>query len=110
LDIRIFTRENKNAGKYVNKIFYKERRARYFSSLKPSFSIRKAIVHEALQKGIKPPARRWHRSKHTVKGSMKRFEAEGNDELMDRRSGAKVIAHKTAVIHNVIAFRNCGSF
>jgi hypothetical protein len=31
-------------------------------------------------------------------GWMQRFQAEGNDELMERRSGAKVIAHTTAVI------------
>jgi hypothetical protein len=29
---------------------------------------------------------------------MKRFQAEGNDGLIESRSGAKVIAHKTAAI------------
>ena len=31
------------------------------------FTVRKAIVHEALEDGIKPVARRWNMSKNTVR-------------------------------------------
>ena len=59
------------------------------------FSIRKSIVLEALEKGIKPTARRLNMSKNTVRLWLRRFQQEGNDGLLDRRSGPKHIPHKT---------------
>ena len=60
------------------------------------FTLRKSIVHEALEQGIKPTARGLNMSKNTVKSWIKRFQEEGNDGLMDRRSGPKYIPHKTS--------------
>ena len=60
------------------------------------FTIRKAIVHEALGKGIKPTARRFGMSKNTVRLWMRRFQDEGNDGLLDRRAGPNRIPHKTS--------------
>lgn len=59
------------------------------------FTIRKKIVQEALENGIKPTASRFNMSKNTIKLWLKRFQEEGNDGLMDRRSGPKNIPHKT---------------
>ena len=61
------------------------------------FTVRKAIVHEALEDGIKPTARRWDMSKNTVRTWVRRFQEEGNDGLIDRRNGPKVIPHKTSL-------------
>lgn len=61
------------------------------------FSSRKSIVLEALKKGIKPTARRFNMSKNTVRIWVRRFQSEGNDGLMDRRSGPKQIPHKTSL-------------
>ena len=71
------------------------------------FTIRKAIALEALEKRIKPTARRFNMSKNTVRTLIRRFQAEGNDGLMDRRSGPKCIPHKTplAVENEFIAIR-----
>ena len=71
------------------------------------FTTRKAIVHEALEDGIKPTARRWNMSKNTVRSWIRRFQEEGNDGLMDRRSGPKSIPHKTpiAVETQIVAIR-----
>jgi transposase len=60
------------------------------------FSVRKSIVLEALEKGIKPTARRFSMSKNTIRTWIRRFQSEGNDGLMDRRSGPKNIPHKTS--------------
>ena len=60
------------------------------------FSFRKALVQEALEKGIKPAARRFGASKTTVKLWMRRFLKEGNDGLLDRRAGPNHIPHKTS--------------
>jgi transposase InsO family protein len=61
------------------------------------FTTRKAVVQEALEKGIKPTARRFNMSKNTIRSLMRRFQKEGNDGLMDRRSGPKRIPHKTSL-------------
>ena len=60
------------------------------------FTIRKAVVQEALEKGIKPTARRYQMSKNTVRLWLRRFQEEGNDGLLDRRSGPNYIPHKTS--------------
>ena len=72
------------------------------------FTIRKVVVQEALDKGIKPTARRFNMSKNTIKTLIRRFRAEGNDGLLDRRSGPKRIPHKTSAEDeaHVIAVRN----
>ena len=59
------------------------------------FSIRKSIVFEALEHGIKPTARRLNMSVNTVRKWVRRYKAEGNDGLMDRRNGPTSIPHKT---------------
>lgn len=59
------------------------------------FTIRKALVQEALAKGIKPTARRFGMSKNTVRLWLRRFQSEGNDGLLDRRAGPNHIPHKT---------------
>ena len=71
------------------------------------FTIRKSIVHEALKDGIKPVANPWNTSKNTVKKWVKRFQEEGNDGLMDHRSGPKTIPHKTplTVETQIVAIR-----
>ena len=60
------------------------------------FAVRKSIVLEAQQRGIKPTARKFHMSKNTVKLWLKRFQSEGNDGLIDRRNGPETIPHKTS--------------
>jgi transposase len=60
------------------------------------FTIRKSIVQEALKNGIKPTARKFGMSKNTVKLWLKRFQYEGNDGLLDQRSGPLHIPHKTS--------------
>jgi transposase len=65
-------------------------------SKEKQFTIRKSIVHEALERGIKPVARRFNMSRNTVRTWIRRFQAEGNDGLMDRRNGPKTIPHKTS--------------
>jgi transposase len=60
------------------------------------FTIRKAVVQEALEKGIKPTARRFGMSKNTVRLWIRRFKSEGNDGLIDRRAGPNTIPHKTS--------------
>lgn len=60
------------------------------------FSTRKAVAQEALEKGIKPTARRFNMSKNTVRTWMRRFLAEGNDGCIDRRNGPNHIPHKTS--------------
>ena len=60
------------------------------------FTLRKAVVQEALEKGIKLTARRYNMSKNTVRLWLRRFQEEGNDGLLDRRSGPNHIPHKTA--------------
>lgn len=71
------------------------------------FSVRKAIVCEALEMGIKPTAQRFNMSKNTVRTLVKRFRGEGNDGLMDRRSGPKHIPHKTSITaeNEIVAIR-----
>ncbi len=71
------------------------------------FYVRKAVACEALEYGIKPTARRFNMSKNTVRTLMRRFQSEGNDGLMDRRSGPKCIPHKTSTIveNQVVAIR-----
>ena len=59
------------------------------------FSFRKSMVLEALEKGIKPTARRFDMSKNTVRKWIRRFQKEGNDGLIDRRNGPNFIPHKT---------------
>ena len=59
------------------------------------FTIRKAVVQEAQEKGIKPAARRFGMSKNTVRLWLRRYQAEGNDGLLDRRAGPNHIPHKT---------------
>jgi transposase len=61
------------------------------------FSVRKSIVLEALEEGIKPTARRFNMSRNTVRTWVKRFRSEGNDGLMDRRNGPNKIPHKTSI-------------
>ena len=75
------------------------------------FSIRKSIVLEALEQGIKPTAKRFNMSKNTVKQWVRRFQAEGNDGLLDRRSGPKHIPHKTppAVEEQIVKIRKTAS-
>ena len=60
------------------------------------FTLRKAIVMDALKLGIKPTAKKYHMSKNTVKCWMRRFQEEGNDGLIDRRNGPNFIPHKTS--------------
>ena len=60
------------------------------------FTVRKAIVQEALEKGIKPTARRFGMSKNSVRLWVRRFTKEGNDGLLDRRAGPNYIPHKTS--------------
>jgi transposase len=60
------------------------------------FTIRKAVAQEAMEKGIKPTARRFGVSKNTVKLWLRRYQKEGNDGLMDRRAGPHNIPHKTS--------------
>jgi transposase len=60
------------------------------------FTMRKAIILEAVEKGIKLTARRFDMSKNTVRTWLRRFQREGNDGLMDRRNGPKYIPHKTS--------------
>ena len=60
------------------------------------FTLRKAVVQEALEEGIKPTARRYSMSKNTVRLWLRRFREEGNDGLLDRRSGPNHIPHKTS--------------
>lgn len=55
------------------------------------FTVRKAIVQEALEKGIKPTARRFGMSKNTVRLWTRRFKSEGNDGLIDRRASPNTI-------------------
>ena len=62
------------------------------------FSVRKEVVLEALEEGIKPTAKRFNMSKNTVRLWVRRFQAEGNDGLLDRRSGPKHIPHKTSAV------------
>jgi len=71
------------------------------------FTVRKSIVLEALENGIKPTARRLNMSKNTVRQWVRRFKQEGNDGLLDRRSGPKHIPHKTpsAVEEGVVKTR-----
>ena len=75
---------------------------RFYSSFMKStskekhFTIRKALVHEALENGIKPTARRFDMSKNTVRTWVRRFQEEGNDGLLDRRAGPNHIPHKTS--------------
>ena len=75
---------------------------RFYSSFMKStskekhFTIRKALVQEALENGIKPPARRFGMSKNTVRTWVRRFQEEGNDGLLDRRAGPNHIPHKTS--------------
>ena len=59
------------------------------------FSVRKAIALEAQKIGIKPTARKFHMSKNTVRLWLRRYQAEGNDGLLDRRNGPLRIPHKT---------------
>lgn len=75
------------------------------------FSMRKAIVFEAIEKGIKPTARRFNMSKNTLRLWLRRFKSEGNDGLMDRRNGPKHIPHKTseAIEAHVLAVRRTAS-
>jgi transposase len=47
------------------------------------FTIRKAIVQEALERGIKPTAFRLNMSKNTIRLRLRRFQREGNDGLID---------------------------
>jgi transposase len=60
------------------------------------FTLRKAVVLEALEKGIKPTAKRFNMSKNTIRLWLRRFQEEGNDGLLDRRSGPNHIPHKTS--------------
>lgn len=60
------------------------------------FTIRKSVVQEALKHGIKPTAKKYAMSKNTIKLWLKRFQCEGNDGLLDRRSGPTHIPHKTS--------------
>jgi transposase len=60
------------------------------------FTIRKTVVQEALKNGVKPTARKFGMSKNTVKLWLKRFQCEGNDGLLDQRSGPLHIPHKTS--------------
>lgn len=75
------------------------------------FTIRKAIVLEALEKGIKPTAFRLNMSKNTIRLWLRRFQIEGNDGLMDRRSGPNCIPHKTslALETQIVAIRKTAS-
>ena len=58
------------------------------------FTLRKSIVQEASRYGIKPTARKFGMSKNTVKLWVNRFHLEGNDGLLDRRSGPNKVPHK----------------
>ena len=60
------------------------------------FTVRKSIAQEAMKHGIKPTARKFRMSKNTVKTWLRRFQAEGNDGLVDRRNGPYYIPHKTS--------------
>ena len=60
------------------------------------FTMRKAVVQEALANGIKPTARYFGMSKNTIKLWLQRFQEEGNDGLLDRRAGPNHIPHKTS--------------
>jgi transposase len=60
------------------------------------FTLRKAVVQEALAKGIKPTARRFGMSKNTIRLWLRRFKSEGNDGLLDQRAGPNRIPHKTS--------------
>ncbi len=60
------------------------------------FTVRKLVVQEALERGIKPTARRFGMSRNTVRLWLKRFKTEGNDGLIDRRAGPNHIPHKTS--------------
>jgi transposase len=75
------------------------------------FTIRKAVVLEALEKGIKPTAFRLNMSKNTIRLWLRRFQNEGNDGLLDRRSGPNRIPHKTslALEKQIIAIRKTAS-
>ena len=71
------------------------------------FTLRKSVVLEALEKGIKPTARRLNMSKNTVRLWLRRFQEEGNDGLLDRRNGPNRIPHKTSktLEENVVKIR-----
>jgi transposase-like protein len=64
------------------------------SSKEHSFSVRKRIVQEAQAKGIKPTARRHGISRNTLRTWLRRFHAQGNNGLKDRRQGPHHIPHK----------------
>ena len=49
------------------------------------FSLRKAIVYEALKNGIKPTARKFFMSKNTIRLWVRRFTLEGNDGLIEKK-------------------------
>jgi len=72
-----------------------------------SFSLRKAIVFEALKNGIKPTAKKFHMSKNTIRLWIRRYQIEGNDGLIDRRNGPNNIPHKTskAIEQKIVAYR-----
>ncbi|MDR2539835.1 MAG: helix-turn-helix domain containing protein [Chlamydiales bacterium] len=59
------------------------------------FTTRKAIILEALERGIKPIAFRLNMSKNTIRLWLRRFQREGNDGLIDRRRCPNCISHKT---------------
>lgn len=60
------------------------------------FSIRKSVAYEAMKNGIKPTAKKFSMSKNTVKLWLRRFQSQGNDGLLDQRSGPLHIPHKTS--------------
>lgn len=61
------------------------------------FKVRKHVVLDAQNKGIKPASRKWNISRNTIRTWVRRFEEGGNKGLQDQRNGPKHIPHKTSL-------------
>ena len=61
------------------------------------FKVRKHVVLDAQNKGIKPASRKWNISRNTIRTWLRRFEEAGNKGLQDQRQGPKNIPHKTSL-------------
>jgi transposase InsO family protein len=60
------------------------------------FAIRRQLVRDALEKGIKPTARAWGCSRNTVRKWLRRYQAEGLAGLKERSHAPKSCPHKTS--------------
>lgn len=59
------------------------------------FQFKKQVVQWAQAHGIKPAVNKWGLGRNTVRRWLRRFEAEGNRGLEEKRKGPKSIPHKT---------------